>query len=93
MTKKYGDSWRFVPDYDALAIRLREEREACGFTREEVSEILEDIGSGAASQSIWNWEKAKKHITLEHLFVLACIYDVEVGYLLTGLNNYIPGKK
>ena len=93
MAGNYGDSWRFVPDYEKLGERLEAARNSYGLSREKVVDILYEIGIKATTQSIWNWEKAKKHITLEHLFVLACIYDVEVSYLLTGLDNYVPGRK
>lgn len=57
--------------------RLRELREDCDLTQEEVGKIL-----GTTQQQYYKYEKGIQEIPVHHLITLANLYQVSIDYIL-----------
>lgn len=66
-------------DVEGMLGRLKAKREECGYTQEEVAELLDYERS-----SISLYETGMRGISIELLFKFSRIYHVSVDYILTG---------
>lgn len=66
-------------DLKKMLGRLKAKRKKCGYTQEEVAELLD-----CERSSISLYETGKRAISIELLFKFSCIYHVSVDYILTG---------
>jgi len=73
-----------MDNFQALAARIRELREICGFTECQIAEKLDVSDSAYAG-----YEKDGKDIPINVLFRLANIFGVDFNELLTGTSPHL----